>query len=65
MVFVIVITALFCVLLMLVVLTYRLRGMEKGKVLAEEEERTESRFGFIYAAIVFVIVAILLLFYFS
>ena len=65
MVFVIVITALFCVLLMLVVLTYRLRGMEKAKVLAEEEERTESRFGFIYAAIVFVIVAILLLFYFA
>ena len=65
MLFSILIIALLGVLLMLVVLTFHLRGIQKTKALAEEEEYTEKRFGFIYAAIVFVIIAALLVFYFA
>ena len=65
MLFAILIIALLGMLLMLVSLTYRLRNMEKAKLIAEEEDKTETRFGFIYAAIVFVIITALLLFYFA
>ena len=65
MLFAILIIALLGVLLMLVSLTYRLRNMEKAKLIAEEEDKTETRFGAIYAAIVFVIITALLLFYFA
>src|SRR5215207_5570503 len=65
MLFAILIIALLGVLLMLVSLTYRLRSMEKAKLIAEEEDKTEARFGAIYAAIVFVIITALLLFYFA
>ena len=64
MLFAILIIALLGMLLMLVSLTYRLRNMEKAKLIAEEEDNTETRFGFIYAAIVFVIITALLLFLF-
>jgi len=50
---------------MLVLLTYRLRALEKASVISEEEEHTEKRFGFIYASIVLVLFLMLLLFYFA
>ncbi|WP_227990667.1 urate hydroxylase PuuD [Flavisolibacter ginsenosidimutans] len=59
------ILVLFGALFMLVLLTYRLRALEKAKAIGEEEEHTEKRFGFIYAAIVLVIILTLLLFYFA
>lgn len=61
----------FCILVlagalfMLVLLTYRLRAIEKTATIAEEEEHTEKRFGFIYASILLVIILMLLLFYFA
>jgi uncharacterized membrane protein len=57
------IIALLVALLMLVMLTHRLRAMEKVNAIPEEEEKAEKRFGFVNAAIVFVIITILLVFY--
>ena len=65
MVFVFIIVALLGLLLMLVILTYRLRGLEKAKAIAEEEDISEKRFGFVYTAIVFVVITLLLVFYFA
>src|SRR5438067_6916976 len=65
MLFVFIIVALLGVLLMLVLLTYHLRGLEKAKAIAEDEDISEKRFGFIYTSIVFIIIAILLVFYFA
>jgi uncharacterized membrane protein len=65
MLFVILIAALLGILFMLVVLSSRLRAMEKTTTLVEEEDKSESRFGAIYAAIVFLVIAILFLFYFA
>lgn len=55
---------LFGVLLMLVVLTYRLRSLQKTAAVAEAEEQSETRFGAFYAIISLVVVLILLLLYF-
>ena len=52
-------------LLMLVLLTHRLRALEKSGAVDEEEHHTEKRFGYIYAAIGLVIVLMLLLVYFG
>ena len=57
--------ALLAVLFMLVLLTHYLRGLQKTKAIAEEEENTETRFGLLYGATVFLIVAILLIVYFT
>lgn len=48
---------------MLILLTYRLRHLEKIKAVQEEEEKSEQRFGYIYAAIALVILLMLLLLY--
>lgn len=64
MLFVFLLVALLGALFMLALLTYRLRGLEKAKAIAEEEHRTEQRFGYLYAIIVLVIVLMLLLCYF-
>ena len=59
------IVALLVVLFMLVLLTHYLRGLQKAKAIQEEENKTETRFGLIYGAIIFLIIAILLIFYFT
>ncbi len=65
MLFLIAIIILSGALLMLVLLTHKLRALEKAKAIAEEEHHTEQRFGYLYATITLVIVLMLLLLYFQ
>ncbi|HVK97496.1 MAG TPA: urate hydroxylase PuuD, partial [Flavisolibacter sp.] len=63
----IILAALTGILIMLVILTFHFRAIEKGNKdkVWENEEKSETYLGYIYASLVLVIVAMVLFFYFG